>query len=250
MSKRFWVSVCALLCLPLFAFAISTDQAEVEAEVKTEEPNEQQLRILEIIDLSGLTGLSLQARNLAQQALNEAAAPIGKQYEVVGAIAKVWSPEKLQQQFEQILVGYNSRQLERLAHTLNSQHLLLAREKEQRAVTEQNSDNYAHYMQRLSNENVSATRMGYIQTLDDAMQFSAMLLQTRQSVYDELENNLKDWHPQEQWQQKLRDDVTGFLLYVHRDTSNQELERLSQLYQQPQLQAWLQQVGQVLQHKR
>ena len=244
MSKRVLISVFTLLCMPLLALAIST------SDLEPQEPSEQQLRILEIIDLSGLTGLSLQARNLAQQALNEAEAPIGQQYEVVGAIAAVWAPDKLQQQFESILANYDPTQLEQLATTLRSQHLLLAREKEQRAVTEQSSQGYLRYMQRINTETVAESRMQYIRDLDRAMQFSEMLLQTRESVYTELEQNLSGWQPQEQWQQSLRNDVNGFLLYVHRDTSNEELQRLAQAYQQPQLQAWLQQVGQVLQHKR
>ncbi len=244
MSKRIFIGVFTLLCMPLLAFGISV------TAVDSIEPSAQQQRILEIIDLSGLTGLSLQARNLAQQALNEAAAPIGKQYEVVGAIAAVWAPDKLQQQFEKILAGYNPAQLEQLASTLRNQHLLLAREKEQRAVTEQNSQGYVRYMQRINAESVAESRMSYIRDLDSAMQFSAMLLQTRESVYTELQQNLSGWQPEEQWQQSLRNDVNGFLLYVHRDTSNEELQRLAQAYQQPQLQTWLKQVGTVLQHKR
>lgn len=244
MSKRIFTGVFTLLCMPLFAIGISA------AAVGAVEPSAQQQRMLEIIDLSGLTGLSLQARNLAQQALNESAAPIGKQYEVVGAIAAVWAPDKLKQQFEQILVTYNSAQLEQLATTLRSSHLLSAREKEQRAVTEQNSQGYVRYMQRINAETVAEGRMRYIRDLDNAMQFSAMLLQTRASVYSELEQNLSGWHPEEQWQQNLRNDVNGFLLYVHRDTSNEELQRLAQVYQQPQLQSWLKQVGMVLQNKR
>ncbi|HUH57126.1 MAG TPA: hypothetical protein VL020_01245 [Pseudomonadales bacterium] len=244
MSKRVFIGVFTLLCMPLFALGISV------SVVEPVEPNAQQQRIVEIIDLSGLTGLSLQARHLAQQALNETAAPLGKQYEVVGAIAAVWAPDKLQKEFEKILNGYSSAQLEQLTVALRSQHLLLAREKEHRAVSEQNSESYERYMQRINTNKVSEGRMSYIRDLDSAMQFSAMLLQTRQSVYAELQQNLGGWQPQEQWQQSLRNDVNGFLLYVHRDTSNEELQRLSQVYKQPQLQTWLKQVGQVLQHKR
>ena len=244
MSKRVFIGVFTLLCMPLFALGISV------SVVEPVEPNAQQQRIVEIIDLSGLTGLSLQARHLAQQALNETAAPLGKQYEVVGAIAAVWAADKLQKQFEKILNGYSSAQLEQLTVVLRSQHLLLAREKEHRAVSEQNSESYERYMQRINTNKVSEGRMSYIRDLDSAMQFSAMLLQTRQSVYAELQQNLGGWQPQEQWQQSLRNDVNGFLLYVHRDTSNEELQRLSQVYKQPQLQTWLKQVGQVLQHKR
>lgn len=244
MSKRIFVTLIALFLMPLFAYGISANA------VDTKEINPKEQRIFEIIDLSGLTGLSLQARNLAQQALNEAQAPIGKQYEVVGVIAAVWSPEKLQQQFKLILANYDDIELDRLATTLRSQSFLQARQKEERAVAEQSSQSYVYYMQRLQSETVAAGRMRYINELDDAMQFSAMLVQTREAVYAELAQNLSDWQPEELWQQNLRNDVTGFLLYVHRDTSNEELHRLAQAYQQPQLQAWLQQVGQVLQQKR
>lgn len=246
MSKRTSTTLTALLLMPLFAYGISDSGVGVEPQEI--DPKEQ--HIVEIIDLSGLTGLSLQARNLAQQALNESQAPIGKQYEVVGAIAALWSPEKLQQQFKHILASYEDGDLDRLASTLRSHSFLQARQKEERAVAEQSSQSYLHYMQRLQSETISAGRMRYINELDAAMQFSAMLLQTREAVYAELTQNLTDWQPEDQWQQSLHNDVTGFLLYVHRDTSNEELHRLALAYQQPPLQSWLQQVGQVLQQKR
>lgn len=244
MSKRIFISVVTLLCMPLFAFGIST------TDVDSVELGPKQQQIAEIIDLSGLTGLSLQARNLAQQALNEAAAPIGKQYEVVGAIAAVWAPEQLRKQLEKTLANYSAEQLNQLESTLRNQRLLAARDREQRAVAEQDSQDYAHYMQRLSAQAVAESRMRYIKDLDSAMQFSSMLLQTRESVYNKLGQNLSGWQPDKQWQQSLQKDVSGFLLYVHRSTSNEELQRLAQAYQQPQLQAWFKQVGQVLQQKR
>ncbi len=225
MIKHFFISATLLAASFVSAATTPTDVA--------------QTRISEIIELSRLTGLSVQARNVTQQVLEEAQVPLGKQYKVVGVISSQWSADKLQAHFQSILNSYDAVELEQLAQALNNQHILSARKKELSAVAEQSSTDYQQYIQRLQTQKIAKGRLQYIRNLDQAMQLSAVLIKARQSIYAELKKNVEGWQPDEHWQQQLQKDVLSFLFYVHRGTSNQELQQLINYYRQPQLSAWL-----------
>src|SRR5690554_7310153 len=126
-----------------------------------------QTRISEIIELSRLTGLSVQARNVTQQVLEEAQVPLGKQYKVVGVISSQWSADKLQAHFQSILNSYDAVELEQLAQALNNQHILSARKKELSAVAEQSSTDYQQYIQRLQTQKIAKGRLQYIRRSEE-----------------------------------------------------------------------------------
>lgn len=229
--------------LPLPAVALpDTGSPAVSTAATTAETHPLQEQIFSIVDMSGLTGLGLQARNLAQQVLNDTGAPLGKQYEVVDVIAPRWAPGQLQQQLSASLEQYDAGQLQTLLQTFGHQRLLNARAKEQDAIRQQGSAAYQDYIQRLRLQPPPADRLQRIQELDSAMQFSALLEQTRAAVYPQLQAVLREWQPPADWQTQLHSDVTEFLLYVHRSTPNQDLERLTELYRNDALQGWLQTV--------
>jgi len=72
------------------------------------------------------------------------------------------------------------------------------------------------------------------------------MLQTRASVYAQLQAVLKDWQPEENWQQTLQTEVQEFLLYTYRRTPTDGIRELTSLYQDQSLQQWLAAVKQSL----
>lgn len=229
-------ALMTLLSLPAAAVGEAGAVAAPAQDARTRE------QILTIIDLSGLTGLGIQARHVAQQALNAANAPLGQQYDVVDRIAPRWAPEQLQQRLSRILNSYDEPSRQKLQATFSSRRLLQARTKEQEAIRDQGSAAYLDYVRRLRQQPPPAERQRYIQELDSAMQFSALLMETRAAVYPQLQAVLPGWQPPASWQDQVRRDVTEFLLYVHRTTPNDELQRLTEAYREPVLQTWLQSV--------
>lgn len=208
--------------------------------------NEQANDVRAIIEKSGLIGLSYQARHLAQQAMNDTAAPLSKQYEVVENIAPLWSVNSIEVVLTKALQQFTEQQQHTLIQLFDSPALLQAREKELHAVAEQSTSEYQHYVQQLRLNPPAEARLQAVQSLDDAMRFTALLQRTRQSVYMQLEQTLPSWQTPENWQDALHQQSLEFLLYVHRRTSNEALQRLIQSYQTPQMQQWLQRVEQGL----
>lgn len=200
------------------------------------------LEASQIIEKSGLTGLSYQARNLAQQAINDSQAPLGTQLNIVATISPSWGPEPLQQAWINTLENYSPDQRSELLRLLESPALARARSKEQQAIEEQESDAYQQYLQQLQAVPPTTARADLMRQLDDNMRFSALLKTTRQSIYTQLQELLSDWQVPADWQEKLQQDSLDFLFYVHRGTSNAELQRLVGIYQTPLMQTWLKQV--------
>lgn len=195
-----------------------------------------------LINHSGLTGLSYQARHLAQQAMNDSAAPLGTQYEVVEAIAPVWGMPSLTNLLTDVSQKLTAQQQQTLLQLFQSPLMLQARERELQALAEQNSAAYLSYVQQLRTQPPAPARLEQIEALDQAMRFSALLIRTRASVYQQLEGSLSQWRAPENWQQDLQQHTLEFLFYVHRSTPSSSLQRLIQNYQVPQMQHWLQQV--------
>lgn len=202
--------------------------------------------IHQLLEKSGLTGLSYQARHIAQQAMNDTAAPLNKQYEVVEAIAPLWGVKRIEEIVTNIAEQMTSQQQQTLLQIFDSPVLLQAREKELEALAEQGSASYKSYAQQLRQEPPAEARLAMIAQLDKAMHFSVLLQRTRLSVYSELEQTLPQWETPADWQQTLEQQALEFLFYVHRTTPNSTLKRLVQSYQTPQMQQWLQQIEQQL----
>ena len=221
------------------------NNAEADAQLSAEELAKQQAaeqaqkQLEAIIGASGLEGLGEQARNLAQQVLNETQAPLGFQYDVVDRLTPLWAPVALQNTLASALASLDDQQRELLQSTLNSRRLQNARSKELSAIADQDNRNYQDYISRLRQQPPAPARVALIKQLDEAMQFSALLSVTRSSVYPQLQAVLRNWQPPQDWQAGLQRDVTEFLLYVHRTTPNDELQRLAQAYREPVLQQWL-----------
>ena len=196
--------------------ANGTGGCGTECPAFSAEADSQQLQSDNIIRISGLTGLSEQARNIAQQVLNSTAAPLGKQYDVVDRLSGRWAPVALQQRLSEQLDQLNEKQRDQLEALLENSQLQSVRDKELKAIAEQNSDSYHSYITRLRASPPAAARLTLIRQLDQAMQFSALMTVTRQQVYPQLEAVLDGWQPAADWQAGLQQDVIEFLLYVHR----------------------------------
>ena len=226
----------ALAALPALAID-SMPLNPTAATAAAEDPQAGQ--VAEIIRISGLIGLSEQARNIAQQVLNTQAAPVGQQYDVVDRLSKRWSPQALQSGFSRVLNNLSSAERTQLQSVLASRQLVNLRQKEQEAISHQGTAAYVSYVQRLRTQPPAPARLALIKELDQAMQFSALMNLTRAQVYPQLQAVLSGWQPPASWQNDLNRQVQEFLLYVHRTTPNDELQRLIQTYRQPVVQAWL-----------
>lgn len=227
-----------------FSFAVpvlATDMGNHDANIHMDHQHgdivQQELHL--VVELSGITGLGLQARNLAQQALNSADVSIGQQYDVVDRVASKWAPQHLQNMLEAILAKGGDEQRKSLLVAFHDEHVTHAREKELAAIQEQSAAAYRDYVQRLRQQPPSAERIRRIQELDQAMYFSAYMLKVREQVYPQIKAVLNGFHTPDNWEQKLRADITEFLLYVHRTTSNDELQRITDVYRDVQVQAFL-----------
>ena len=236
--------VTAMMCLAPLASAQATDipADAVETEISDEavqqaEALAQQIR--DIILVSGITGLSEQARNVAQQVLLEQNALIGQQYDVVDRLSARWSPAAVEARLDAIVSAMAEEQRLELLQQLSAQPLTRARQKEQSAIVDQSSESYQSYVQRLRAQPPPAARIALIAELDRAMKFSELLLLTRQQVYPQLQAVLSDWQPPQNWQADVQTHVQEFLLYVHRTTPNSELQQLIGLYRSPVLEGWL-----------
>lgn len=251
------IIVSGLLMFSVSTLALTTDPATTAEEVITPEQlaaqqlAEQQQAELEaqlafraelvgqVIDLSGLLGLTQQARNLAQQTLNDQQAPLGHQYQVASLVAANWSPEVFTEQLSSALASADEEQLQALQKTLSDTRLRSAREKENSAVADQQGDEFSRYVNKLRAQPPGASRLQVIEQLDQAMQFSQFMRMTRASVYTQLQAVLKGWKPAENWQDELDTEVREFLLYTYRRTPNKELKDLISLYKDQGLQQWL-----------
>lgn len=247
--RPYWLLLALSLSVPSFAVTIELVEPLPDAAASAladAEQQRQQEQLLSIIEMSGLTGLGIQARHVAQQILNDTNAPLGQQYDVVDRIAPLWAPQQLQQRLSALLQGYDEAQRQQLLSTLSSRVLLQARSKEQSAIGQQDSAAYQDYIARLRQQQPAAERLQMMQQLDAAMQFSGFLIQTRAAVYPQLQAVLRSWQPEDNWQETVRRDVLEFLLYTYRTTPNHELQQLVDAWREPLLQDWLQAVRQQL----
>lgn len=228
-SVRAWA--LSTLCLVLSAHAW--------ADVRQE-------RIAHIIELSGLSGLSVQAREQTQLALAQSQASLGKQQEIVEIIRPVFAPKNWENKLAQSLQTFSDTALLAMEQSLNARPLQVLRLKEQQALAEQKSRDYLSYRVQLQQFPPAETRRHKLAELDQAMHFTLLLKQTRATLYALLMQPLISWQPSADWPVKLERDTQAFLFYVHRSTSPQELDELIQLYRQPDLQQWLNQVERLL----
>ncbi|WP_419812011.1 hypothetical protein [Bacterioplanoides sp.] len=231
------IGLLTLATLPALSWANSTAAAQQNG-LQHDVEHEQQLA--RVIELSGLTGLSLQARHLAQRELNKQQAALGFQYQVAGRVTQLWSPVQLTERLKQPLQSLTQQQLQQLIKTLNSQVMRQARSKENAAVAGQDSAEFLAYVEKLRAQPPSVGRLKTISDLDQAMHFSDLILQTRASVYAQLQAVLKNWQPPANWQTQLQAEAQEFLLYTYRRTPNDGIAALTRAYQQPALKAWLQ----------
>lgn len=229
---------------PLQASPVTGSLAEQQEGQSAQTPQQQLAD--SIVQLSGLTGLSLQARNLAQQVLNEEQAALGFQYQVASRVSSLWSPEPLTRVLKEALQPLDETSRQTLLEALNHQLMQQAREKENSAVVDQDTKGFLAYVQKLRRQPPAASRLQVITELDQAMHFSKLLMNTRASVFAQLQAVLQGWQPPANWQQTMRNESREFLLYTYRRTPNDGIQALTRLYRDAALQQWLQAVQQRL----
>lgn len=221
-------------------------QLTAEAQRQKQHGTERQLLEQDIIRLSGLLGLSQQARHLAQAILNAQKVPLGYQYQVAGLVTQYWRPEIMQQRLHTTLAEFDKQQLKHLRMILSDSVLQGAREKEVSAVNMQAGLAYKNYMKKLRQTSPSPSRMSLVKSLDGSMHFSTLMMRVRASVYSVLEQVLTGWKPQENWMKALQINTQAFLMYAHRSTPSNQLKELLALYNDQTLQKWLEQVAKTI----
>lgn len=229
------LSPCALADLDAVPLAYEARDLEEQQLVLQAQ---QQQQVQDILASSGMVGLSSQVRHIAQQVFNELDAPIGQQYDVIDRLAR-WSPQAIEQRLGALLLATDETQRQHIQQLLNHEKLLAARNKELQAISHQGDEAYQEYMQRLRSQPPVVERAQWVRDIDQAMQFSALLVAARADVYKQVQAVVRGFQPPENWQRKVEQDVSEFLLFVYRSTPNDELRTLVQLYRDPILQQWL-----------
>ncbi len=222
------------------AWAQATSLASVDASASALETTTGVDITQQVAELMGVVGLADQARHISQAVLNEQQASLGDQYRVVNLVASQWSPQHLQQLWQQAMPALADDQAQQLLRQLQQLAWQQAKQRERQAIHEQGSAEYQDYVGRLRLQSPPAERLALINELNQAMHFSELMILTRTSVYQQLQQVLPQWQAPEAWQQGVKQQVREFLLYTHRRTPNEQLQELTRLYQQPQLQQWLQ----------
>lgn len=199
-----------------------------------------------IIERTGLLGLSTQAQILTQQAVQESKIAHEKHAEIIQQVAKRWSVASLNQRLQTELKKLTSSQQQQLVQLINDPYLIKAGSREQLAIEQQPSIAYQAYRKKLQEQPPTEQRLQKIQTLNQAMRFSALLIKARQSISVDITKLMPHWQQDGQWEKQLEQQALEYLLYTYRTMPNKELEQVIQLYQQPVLQQWLMQVEQSL----
>lgn len=192
-----------------------------------------------IIKQSGLIGLSFQARHVAQAIMNAQALPLGHQYRVASAVSAAWSPAQWQQHLQHSLADFTLDELMELEQLLSSDVLLESRQREEQAVSEQESTAFADYMRKLQRRQVVAGRQQVMSELNNMMRFSRLMAAARQTVYRALHDVVTDWQAPSDWPQQLEQQALNFLMYAHRSVPSPDLMLVIEAYQTPVMQRWM-----------
>lgn len=150
-------------------------------------------------------------------------------------LAKHWTESVWQQRLLELVHELSEEQQQLIQQQLSQPMLQAAQRKEQKAISAQYSPEYRLYMNKLRQRPPSATRWQLVENLDKQSGFSQVIIQARLAVIKQIQQQVSGWQPEEFWQNKARQEVLEFLFYAYRKTPNNDLKRIAQSFNQPEL---------------
>jgi hypothetical protein len=233
--------------------AYSTNQTSIESQLKQTAMDEFTELEYQLIETTGLLSLSQQVKYSAQRLIagslerpevatiaSESASKgisinHAQHFAIAKQLAKRWTEEQWRQRLLDLIhsVPVKTQKLiqQQLAHPM----VQAAQNKERSAIRVQNDPEYRLYMNKLRQRAPAASRWALVENLDKQSGFSEIIIQTRSAVIKEIQQQVKGWQPEKLWQDKVKQDVLGFLFYAYRKTPNIELEYIADSFNKPEL---------------
>ncbi|TPD55121.1 MAG: hypothetical protein C9355_04840 [Thalassolituus maritimus] len=184
-----------------------------------------------IISGSGVSGISTQVRQLAEDQLTEHS---GSEKRDRLRRLLPWSPVALQTSFTQLLESFTDEEVARLLEIVDDSLMARGRLMEDTALQEQGTPEYERYMQRLATYPPAVSRVQRVERLVSVTRMAEWLIHAQASVSDALELELSQGY-----EAQTRDAVLDFMLYAYRRVSNAEVDALTRLWNDAVMQRWL-----------
>jgi hypothetical protein len=199
-----------------------------------------------LVEASGLLSLSQQIKDSAQGLIAKAIVGSQETLDVVGInhaqhfaiakkLAKRWAEEPLKLRLLALVKAIPVETQMQIEKQLNHPLLVSAQDKERAAIKVQSSNAYSLYMDKLKQRPPAASRWALVENVDKQSGFSQIIIQARSVVIKEIKQQVKGWQPAVSWESEVRQDVLQFLFYAYRKTPNNELKKIADSFNQPEL---------------
>ena len=190
----------------------------------------------QIIVLSGLHSLNDQIRLTAQQVFEEIPVPHSQRFGIAQALGKRWTTERWQEKLDAAVAVLSESQQQHLLALLKQEKLAEIREMEAKAISVQASEEFKAYQQKVRDKRPSEYRLSLINQVDDLAHISDMIILMRKQAYAELQSQLPEWAPAEDWQIAVKQQTQEFLFYLFKRTNNVGLQDFIAQYKSRELQ--------------
>ena len=214
-----------------------------------------------IVELSGLLSLSEQVKSSAQHMIALSTVKVdapqaeastidasnvneiveinhAQHFGIAQSLAKRWGQAEWEKRLLIIVASIDDKTQKKIEKDLSQKRLRSAQQKEKAAISIQTEAEYRLYMNKLKQRPPAASRWKLVEALDKKSAFSQLIISTREQVYQEISNQVKDWQPPANWQQEAKQEVLEFLFYAYRKTPNPELKKIANSYNTPALQSF------------
>lgn len=205
--------------------------------------------INQLIAQSGVRLLSAQARQVVDlysftQLLTEKQKKLA-----LKRVLSHFSKNKLNQNISNQLNKYHYKQLQVWQKALDSSTLQVLYKAEKNAIKEQFSKNYSQYILTLrNNRNIREKRLKRISKLVELSHRFKWLWIVRKSTFDALSN----WYGHSVItlkHQRLKNRLIQFYLYAFRHHSDEQIEKIINEYEKPEIKKWLAIITASLEHQ-
>lgn len=211
-----------------------------------------------IVELSGLVSLSDQAKVSAQHMIAASTAKAGapsdktsgavveinhaQHFGIAQSLSKRWAQAEWEKRLLLIVDAMNDKTQAKTEKALSQAVLRSAQKKEKAAISHQNTAEYRLYMNKLKQQPPASSRWNLVEALDKQSSFSQLIITTRKHVYKEIAGQVEGWQAPANWEQDTKQEVLEFLFYAYRKTSNPELKKIANGYNNPELKSFLKDV--------
>ena len=126
---------------------------------------------------------------------------------IAQSLAKRWGQTEWEKRLLVIVASIDDKTQKKIEKDLSQKRLRSAQQKEKAAISIQTEAEYRLYMNKLKQRPPAASRWKLVEALDKKSAFSQLIISTREQVYQEISNQVKDWQPPANWQQEAKQEV-------------------------------------------